>query len=134
MKNFIFTTLLLIVSLCAATASYAHDVEIDGIYYEINTTDKTASVTSKGDNYDASDEYQGSVVIPSHITISGNTYSVSSINNYAFKNCTSLTNVEIPYTVASIGYNAFGGCTSLTNIHIPDKVTIIKRSTFIQCI
>ncbi len=133
MKNFIFTTLLLTVSLCAATASYAHDVEIDGIYYEINRTDKTASVTYKGDNYDAYDEYQGSVVIPSRITISGNAYSVKSINNHAFRNCTSLTNVEIPNSVTSIEAYAFYGCTSLTNIHIPDKVTIIKSYAFAGC-
>ena len=46
--------------------------------------------------------------------------SVTSIGNYAFSSCTSLTSVTIPDSVTSIGDYAFSGCTSLTAVHITD--------------
>ena len=39
---------------------------------------------------------------------------VTSIGNYAFRDCTSLTSVKIPNSVTSIGEFAFYDCTSLT--------------------
>ena len=59
--------------------------------------------------------------------------SVTSIGYYAFYNCTSLTSVTIPDSVTSIGYETFFNCTSLTSITIPDSVTSIGRSTFEFC-
>ena len=45
--------------------------------------------------------------------------SVTSINSYAFRDCTSLTSIEIPASVTSIGSSAFYGCTSLESITLP---------------
>ena len=64
------------------------------------------------------------------ITISD---SVTSIGNYAFSNCTSLTNITIPDSVTVIGRTAFNNCTSLTSITIPDSVTSIGDYAFIDC-
>ena len=46
--------------------------------------------------------------------------SVTSIGNYAFYNCTSLTNIVIPEGVTSIGEDVFFGCSSLTAINIAE--------------
>ena len=60
-------------------------------------------------------------------------YPVTSIGICAFRNCTSLTHVEIPDGVTRIGSRAFKNCTSLTQILIPDSVTRIDTHAFYAC-
>ncbi len=59
--------------------------------------------------------------------------SVTTIGNYAFYYCDSLTSVTIPDSVTSIGIYAFEGCSSLTSVTIPDSVTEIGRGAFFSC-
>ena len=59
--------------------------------------------------------------------------SVTSIGNRAFMDCTSLTSVTIPDGVTSIGDKAFSGCSSLTSITIPESVTSIGYRAFYGC-
>ncbi|GAB6393049.1 MAG: leucine-rich repeat domain-containing protein [Treponematales bacterium] len=58
---------------------------------------------------------------------------VTSIGNYAFQNCSNLTSVTIPDGVTSIGQSAFENCTSLTSVTIPDGVTSIANYAFKAC-
>ena len=59
--------------------------------------------------------------------------SVTSIGDYAFSYCTSLTSITIPDSVTSIGEGAFLFCTGLTSITIPDSVTSIGYAAFGNC-
>ena len=58
---------------------------------------------------------------------------ITSIGQYAFQGCSSLKNVSIPINVTSIGQYAFQGCSSLKNVSIPNNVTSIGQYAFSGC-
>ena len=58
---------------------------------------------------------------------------VTSIGNYAFNECYSLSSITIPDSVTSIGAGAFGSCGSLSSITIPNGVTSIGAGAFGSC-
>jgi hypothetical protein len=58
---------------------------------------------------------------------------VTSLGDYAFSGCTSLTGITIPSGLTSIGTQAFYRCTGLTSIDIPDSVATIGSSAFSMC-
>ena len=59
--------------------------------------------------------------------------SVTSIGDWAFSNCDSLSEIVIPSSVTSIGDGAFSFCRSLSEIVIPSSVTSIGDSAFTNC-
>ena len=123
MKRTIF--LMLAVLLSALSAS-AYAFKVDGIAYNKNGDGKSVYVAYGGD-------YTGPVTIPERVTYDGATYSVTTIGDYAFSDCTGLTSVTIPSSVNSIGEEAFRGCTGLTSVTIPTSVTEIGYSAFYGC-
>ena len=128
-KLFLLLTLLLCTSM-----AWAHDVEVDGIYYNLNQTNKTAAVTFKGSSYDSYDyEYTGKVVIPPKFIYDGITYSVTRLGKWCFYGCTGLTSITIPNSVTSLGDYCFRGCTGLTSINIPNSVTSLGYRCFYGC-
>lgn len=58
---------------------------------------------------------------------------VTSIEDYAFNNCTNLTSMTIPNSVASIKAGAFQCCNSLTSVSIPNSVASIEYGAFTLC-
>lgn len=130
-KHWLVTAALL---LCSIVAN-AHDFVVDGIYYKItSSTNLTVEVTYQGSSYSTyADEYSGEVVIPTTVTYEGNTYSVTSIGEYAFYNCKALTSVTISEGVTNIGMGAFNSCAGLTSITIPGNVIDIGYHAFAMC-
>ena len=59
--------------------------------------------------------------------------SVTTIGDFAFCKCSTLTTITIPNSVTSIGYRAFYGCLALANIVIPDSVKTIGFGAFGEC-
>ena len=111
-------------ALLLALTSWAYDVEIGGIYYELDSSTMTATVAS-GDS-----KYQDDITIPGTITYSGTPYFVTSIGEYAFSYCYSLTSVSLPNSLTTIESYAFYKCTRLTSINIPTSVTSIGERAF----
>ena len=72
------------------------------------------------------EKYTGDIVIPSQVTISGKTYTVTSIANDAFKGCTGLTSITIPSSITSIGSSSFDSCTNLNKVSISDMLSWCK--------
>ena len=58
---------------------------------------------------------------------------VTSIGEYAFWYCRSLTKIHLPDSLTSIEWNAFSGCSSLKEIRLPDKLTNIGGYAFQDC-
>ena len=101
----------------------------DGFKYKLNTEEKTATLS----------RYSGSakeVCIPDSITYSDETFTftftVTYLGNGCFKNCTSLTSINIPSSVTSLE-SCFVGCTSLTSIDIPSSITYLGYYCFAHC-
>ena len=131
MKTNLQKTLLTIACLLCSIAVYAHDFEVDGIYYNITSeTGKTVEVTFRGDDYDSyNDKYTGTVVIPESVTYNGVNYTISSIGYYTFYKCAELTSITIPNSVTKIGKFAFEK-SGLSSIIIPNSVISIEQDAF----
>lgn len=143
---------LLVLFMFSGHCAYSYDFEVGGIYYNYNSQNQTATVTSSG----TSEKYSGNIVIPPSVTFNGRTMPVLTIGNGAFygckglesvslpeglseigddafRDCSILSAIKIPTTVTHIGYTAFSGCSALFTIDIPDNVTSIAGSTFKDC-
>lgn len=83
-------------------AAYSVNAEMSA--FNFNSTATTCSITG------LKDKTVSQIIIPDYVT---------SIGNYAFRDCSSLTSVTIPDSVTSIGFGAFSGCSSLEEITIP---------------
>ena len=132
MTKKLLLSVLMFLPLMASAKIYFDNTYVDGFYYKFNESDKTASVSCasyQNDNYYGDDPidlpvdwyniksyYSGSIVIPSEVTYNEVPYKVTTIDYYAFYNCSGLTSITIPSSVTDICSNAFYGCSGLTSI------------------
>lgn len=103
---------MVILTILLPTSMVAQNLELDGIYYNIDSVQ--AIVTS------GSYPYHGDVAIPASITCNGKVLPVKAIAPMAFRNCSALTSVTIPASITAIGEHAFAGCTTLDSVDISD--------------
>ena len=116
----------LLLAVAASVGTMFAQVTIDGLNYNFNNELQTAEVAG----YSSA---SGEIIIPSTVTYNSVTYSVTSIGDWAFHSCSSLTSVTIGNNVTSIGYRAFFCCTSLTSVTIGNSVAWIGEGTFYGC-
>ena len=131
--------LLFLVMMMLPLVASAHDIEVKNaddvtIYYNYINDGAELAVTFRGEKFDSySNEYSGNVVIPEEVTYMDRTRKVTSIGEYAFGYCTSLTSITIPSSVAIFEDHALAGCSGLTSIIIPNGVTKIGNAAFHGC-
>jgi hypothetical protein len=106
----------------------ATTVEIDGIFYRIDTKNGVAEVTSNPNN-----NYVGNIVIPETVNYEGIDYPVTSVGKSAFFCCDRVLSVTFPSSIITLGASAFWGCHALDSISIPEKVTVIPENLFADC-
>ena len=123
----------------------AYDAEIDGLFYNLNTQSKEASVTS-GNHI-----YTGNLTIPEEIDFEGNLYKVTSIDDGAFSSSfyweptalkvqgifgmyiTGLYSITIPKSVKTIGNGAFVSCICLRHVNLSYGLENIGDEAFLCC-
>ena len=88
--------MLTLAALCVNATAQDFNFRVNGINYSINYDYMTLTV---GENKDV----QGILNIPETVTYNGKTYLVTMIGNFAFVDCSGLTQVNIPNSVTKIG-------------------------------
>lgn len=106
----------------------SYGVEINGIYYSLDSSTNQAEVAESPYN----NKYSGDIDIPSTVTYEGKTFDVTKIGLKAFYECQNVTSLSIPNSVTVIGSRAFEGC-NLKTIVIPNSVTFIASKAFLNC-
>ncbi len=110
MKKYLLLTLMLRVT----ASSIAEEVEIGGLWYDLVPETKEAIVIQ----YKNNNRYTGSIAIPESVENEGIPYNVTSIGEYAFLSCVSLSSISIPKGINKIEKYAFLYCTGLTTINV----------------
>ena len=100
------------------------DIILNRIKYKLHCN-KTAEVVK---NY-----YYGDIVIPETVKYNNFTYKITSIEDYCFEFCSSLTSISLPSGITSLGWYCFDGCSSLTSISLPSGITELKGGCFRDC-
>lgn len=125
-----FLSTLVLLALCLTT--HAYDVEVDGIYYNLDLTTLEATVTSGGRDVPAN-YYSGNVVVPDSFVYGRREFKVTAVDYGAFTWNSNLNSVTLPNSIKTIGEQAFIRCENLTNVKLPDSITEIPRNCFNYC-
>ena len=110
--------------------AFAATEKVDGYTWSYRLNGNSAEIyTDDFSKAAVSPKPTGVLTIPS--SLGGKT--VTSIGNYALRDCSGITNVIIPDGVTEIKSAAFSGCTGLTRVTIPDSVISFGFNAFASC-
>lgn len=126
MKIFTNRIIAIIIAMTGVQSLFAYDFVAGNLQYSVTSfTDFTVSVDGFADGGAVKD-----LVIPETVEFQDRKLTVTSINDWSFKENTSITTVTLPPTIVSIGYSAFSDCTSLEKINFPNSLTELGGSVF----
>ena len=111
-------------------------VLVDGIYYNFDVENKTATVTNNGSDDPEpwfNPSYSGDVVIPATVNYESMTFEVLTIGQYAFDYAHEVTSIDIPEGVVRIEAEAFGDC-GFNSITLPTSIQSIGSRAFLGMI
>ena len=105
----------------------------DNLTWSLNIQDSTLTIIGAGRMNDYTDNTSPWYTYKSFIKKIVFPDSLTSIGNYAFWSCSSLTQVIFGSQVNSIGNYSFGWCSSLSSLTIPSSVISIGTNSFLGC-
>jgi hypothetical protein len=127
----------------------AYDFIDNSIAYTVQSDGTLAVVQGqlKGDilrQVDANGNQLKSITVPEKVTYRGNTYTVTVLDNAAFKDNTAVESITLPNTITNfegerdhdfyvgvvLSGMQFSGCTSLKSIKLPSNITAIPEKCF----
>ena len=149
---------IFILALAATTSLFAERVQGGGLFYEVNTSAKTAVIVSETNGADNYAALAGQVITPpralyyhqntiidvvgvasgafANSPIEGITIpegKITLLDNNAFANCKQLKHVVLSDNVLTIGKNIFENCTALQEVILSSKITSIPTAAFRNC-
>ena len=128
MKHVLHKISLFATAAMLSFASYAQNIEYEGINYILDHESKTATVTYQGSNPE-DNNYKGEIDLPAKFKYDGTYYKVTSIGEKAFYGCDSIVYINIGGLIAEIGSEAFGN-NSMSSLIIPEDVATIAEDAF----
>ena len=124
-------SILLAITLIAAAIPVASALEYD--FWDDNGYQNRFYYEDNGDGTCRITEFYGFKATEIFIPLQINGLTVTSIEEEAFANKTSLTLISIPAGVLSIGRKAFSGCTNLSSVILGNGVRVIFDQAFENC-
>lgn len=123
--------ILLVAAVCAISV-WAHDFEVDGIYYQ-KIEKGCVEVTFKGEQLTSvANEYTDTVIIPATVVYEDSVYRVTNLGLFAFAEC-DLLEAVIFTDIERICWGAFWKCYGIKAITIPASVQTIESFAFYDC-
>lgn len=117
----------------------AESVVVDGIAYDLNREDMTATVvcyrywdSDSSQSIELCPKYSGDIVIPEAITVDGVDYVVTEIGGWSLCSC-KLASVSLPSTLKAIRDGAFTFVEQLNTLTIPASVETIEGGSLVFC-
>lgn len=133
----LFRRLVLVVGLVVQSTLLNASTLIDGLYYDLDTSSRTATVTYQTMETDNYASLPASVKIPETVTYNGVTFTVTKIADSAFGYCKSMEEISIPGTVTEVGTTSyfyrdlpFHDCTSLKKVRFEDGKQSISLGAY----
>lgn len=142
MRDFKHYFVLILMSLGYLT-SYAHDFEVNGIYYNITSMSNfEVEVTYRGElDYYSNNPtpYTGDIFIPQKVTFNNKDFTVTGIGKNAFggtayhsSSGTAITSIWMPNTVRYISEGGFRRCRYLEHIKLSTSLQEIQQHAFYE--
>ena len=121
-----------LIAVSSTLVAQQYDFKVGQLYYKItDATKREVAVVPENSSYPYyNNAPTGAITIPATVANGGNTYSITSIGEYAFYGCRGLTSITIPNSVTKIDNGAFCYCKSLTSVNLPSGVDSIGSNNF----
>ena len=111
---------------------YCHEtVNVHGVIY--TKVDSSHFSVWNPSNKNAITEKNENVKIEKTLEFEGKKFTVTSIGDYAFSECSHLFSISLPDTIKTIGKFAFFNCITLDSILVPNSVNTISEYSFAGC-